>query len=95
LRHEFFYGGVWVAASFSWLSHRLLVASVPLVYGVERRNLLQAFGIQLSAYRTWKDNYSTTLLEDITSWDVVSVTLNFLATRLCATCAASLAAQAD
>jgi hypothetical protein len=32
-----------------------------------------------------KDKYSTTLLEELTSWDVVSVTFNFLATRLRAT----------
>jgi hypothetical protein len=29
-----------------------------------------------------QDKYPTTLLEEITSWDVVSVTFNFLATRL-------------
>jgi hypothetical protein len=32
-----------------------------------------------------QDKYSTTLLEGLTSWDVVSVTFNFLATRLRAT----------
>jgi hypothetical protein len=32
-----------------------------------------------------QDKYSTTLLEELTSWAVVSVTFNFLATRLCAT----------
>jgi hypothetical protein len=32
-----------------------------------------------------QDKYSTTLLEELTSWDVVSVTFNFLATRLRAT----------
>jgi hypothetical protein len=32
-----------------------------------------------------RNKYSTTLLEDFTSWDVVSVTLSFLATRLHAT----------
>jgi hypothetical protein len=29
-----------------------------------------------------QDKYSTTLLGELTSWDVVSVTFNFLATRL-------------
>jgi hypothetical protein len=42
LRHEFFYGGGWAAAGSSQLSHRIPVTSVPLVYGVRRRNLLQA-----------------------------------------------------
>jgi hypothetical protein len=32
-----------------------------------------------------QNKYSTTLLEELTSWDIVSVTFNFLATRLCAT----------
>jgi hypothetical protein len=32
-----------------------------------------------------QDKYSTNLLEELTSWDVVSVTFNFLATRLRAT----------
>jgi hypothetical protein len=32
-----------------------------------------------------QDKYSTTLLKELTSWDVVSVTFNFLATRLRAT----------
>jgi hypothetical protein len=32
-----------------------------------------------------KTKYSTTLLEELTSWDVVLVTFNFLATRLRAT----------
>jgi hypothetical protein len=42
LRHEFFYDGGLAAAGSSWLSHRIPVAFVPLVYGVGRRNLLQA-----------------------------------------------------
>jgi hypothetical protein len=32
-----------------------------------------------------QDKYLTTLLEELTSWDVVSVTFNFLATHLRAT----------
>jgi hypothetical protein len=32
-----------------------------------------------------QNKYSTTLLGELTSWDVVSVTFNFLATRLRAT----------
>jgi hypothetical protein len=42
LRLDFCRGGGWAAASFSRLPHRLPVAFVPLVYGVGRRNLLQA-----------------------------------------------------
>jgi hypothetical protein len=51
----------------SRLPHRLPVAFVPLVYGVGRRNLLQAFGILLSVYITLQVKYSTTLLEEFTS----------------------------
>jgi hypothetical protein len=32
-----------------------------------------------------QNKYSTTLLEELTSWDVISVTFNFLASRLRAT----------
>jgi hypothetical protein len=67
LRHEFFYGGSGAAASFSRLCHRLPVTVVPLVYGVGRRNFLQALGIQLSAYTTLQDKNLTTLLEEHTS----------------------------
>jgi hypothetical protein len=42
-----------------------------------------------------QDKYSTTLLEKLTSWDVVSVTFNFLATRFAPHCVASSAAQGD
>jgi hypothetical protein len=56
-----------------------------LIYGVGRRNLLQALGILLSAYITLHDKYLTTLLEEFTSWEVVSVTFNFFAMRLRAT----------
>jgi hypothetical protein len=35
--------------------------------------------------QVFQDKCSTTLLEELTSWDVVSVTFNFLATRLRAT----------
>jgi hypothetical protein len=38
-----------------------------LVYGVGRRNLLQALEIQLSAYTTLQDKYLTTLLKEFTS----------------------------
>jgi hypothetical protein len=34
---------------------------------------------------TLQDKYSTTLLNELTSWNVVSVTFNFLVTRLRAT----------
>jgi hypothetical protein len=66
-RHKFLYGGGWAAASFSRLSHCLPVAFVPLIHRVGRRNLLQALGIQLSAYTTLQDKYSTTLLKEFTS----------------------------
>jgi hypothetical protein len=66
-RHKFLYGGGWAATSLSRLSHRLPIAFVPLIYGVRRRNLLQALGIQLSAYTTLQDKYSTTLLKEFTS----------------------------
>jgi hypothetical protein len=85
LRHKLLYGGGWAAASFSRLPHRFPVAFVPLIYGVGRWNLLQALGIQWSTYTTLQDKYLTTLLEEFTSWHVVSVTFNFLATRLRAT----------
>jgi hypothetical protein len=42
LRHELLHGGGWAAATSSRLSHRIPVAFVPLLYGVGRRNLLQA-----------------------------------------------------
>jgi hypothetical protein len=45
-------GGGRAAVSLSQLPHRIPVAFVPLVNGVRRRNLLQAFGNQLSAYAT-------------------------------------------
>jgi hypothetical protein len=41
--------------------------------------------ISSSAYTTSRNKYSTTLLKELTSWDVVSVTLSFLSTRLRAT----------
>jgi hypothetical protein len=67
LRLDFCHDRGWAAASSSWLPHRLPVAFVPLVYGVGRRNLLQALEILLSAYTTLQDKYSTTLLEEFTS----------------------------
>jgi hypothetical protein len=42
-------------------------------------------GILSSAYTISRNKYSATLLHELTSWDVVSVTLSFLATRLRAT----------
>jgi hypothetical protein len=52
LRYDFCHGGGRAAVSLSQLPHRIPVAFVPLVNGVRRRNLLQAFGNQLSAYAT-------------------------------------------
>jgi hypothetical protein len=42
LRLELYHDRGWAAASSSRLPYRLLVAFVPLVYGVGRWNLLQA-----------------------------------------------------
>jgi hypothetical protein len=67
LRHKFFYGGGWAAASLSRLAHRLPVASFRLVNRVRWLNLLQALRIQLSAYTILQDKCSTTLLEELTS----------------------------
>jgi hypothetical protein len=50
LRHEFFYGGGWAAASLSQLTHRLPVISFPLINGVRGWNLLRELRIQASAY---------------------------------------------
>jgi hypothetical protein len=60
------------------------IAFVPLVYGVGRRNLLQAMEF-CRQHTQHRDKYSTTLLEEFTFCDVVSVTFSFLATRLRAT----------
>jgi hypothetical protein len=62
LRFDFCRGRGWAAVSLSQLPYRIPVAFVPLVYGVGRRNLLQAFGNQLSPYTTIASqelNYST------------------------------------
>jgi hypothetical protein len=67
LRHKFFYGGGWVAASISRLAHCLPGVSFPLVNGVGWWNLLREPRIQLSAYTILHDKYSTTLLEELTS----------------------------
>jgi hypothetical protein len=85
LRHKFFYGGGWVAAGSSRLSHRVPVTFVPLICGVGRWNFLQA--MEFHRQYTQHRGTSTRLLysRKLTSWDVVSVTLSFLATRLRAT----------
>jgi hypothetical protein len=67
LRHKFFYGGGWAAASLSRLAHCLPVVSFPLDNGVGWWNLLQEPRIQFSAYTVLQDKYSTTLLEEHTS----------------------------
>jgi hypothetical protein len=66
-RHKFLYGGGRAADPLSRLSHCFPIAFVPLNYEVGRRNLLQALGIQLSAYTTLQDKYLTTLLKEFTS----------------------------
>jgi hypothetical protein len=78
----FFYGGGWAAAGSSRLSHRILVTFVPLLYRVERRNLLQV--MESRRQHTQHRDTSTRLpySRKLTSWDVVSMTLSFLATRL-------------
>jgi hypothetical protein len=85
LRHKFFHGGGWAAAGSSRLSHRIPVAFVPLFYGDGRWNLLQA--MEFRRQHTQHRETSTRLpySRKLTSWDVVSVTLSFLATRLWAT----------
>jgi hypothetical protein len=50
LRHKFFYGGGWTAASLSRLTHRLPVIPFPLINRVGWWNLLRELRIQLSAY---------------------------------------------
>jgi hypothetical protein len=42
LHQKIFYGRGWAVAGSSWLSHRIQVTFVPLLYGVGRWNLLQA-----------------------------------------------------
>jgi hypothetical protein len=49
LRHKFFYGGGWAAASLSRLAHRFPVVSFPMINGVGWWNLLRELRIQLSA----------------------------------------------
>jgi hypothetical protein len=67
LRHKFFYGGGWTAASLSRLAHRLPVISFPLINGVRGWNHLRELKIQASSYTILQDKYSTTLLEELTS----------------------------
>jgi hypothetical protein len=84
-RHEFFIGGGWTAASLGRPAHCVPVLSFPLVNRVRRGDLLRQVRSQSSAYKILQIKYSTTLLEEFTSWDVVSITFIFLATRLRAT----------
>jgi hypothetical protein len=71
----------WAAAGSSWFSHCIPITFVTLLYGVGRRNLLQARNFVVN---TQLRDISTRLpySRKLTSLDVVSVTLSFLATRL-------------
>jgi hypothetical protein len=60
LRHSFCHGGGWAEAPLSRLPHSLPVAFVPLVYGVGRRNLLQA--IEFCCQHTQHRETSTRLV---------------------------------
>jgi hypothetical protein len=66
------------------VGHHVLVISLPLIAtsddGISWDN--SEFNSQ---HAILQGKYSTTLLEELTSWDVVLVTFDFLATRLCAT----------
>jgi hypothetical protein len=84
LWQRLFYGGGWTAAPLSRFSHRAPVVFFPLIRGVGRRNFLRQLKIQLLA-RILQDKYSTTILEELTSWEVVFVTFSFLVTRFRAT----------
>jgi hypothetical protein len=80
LLQELLHGGGWATTTPSWLPHCVLIAFVTLLNGVGRRqgNLV---------VNTQHRDISTRLpySRRLTSWDVVSVTFNFLATHLRAT----------
>jgi hypothetical protein len=63
LRHELLHDEGWAAATSSWLPHRILVAFVPLLYGVGRWNLLQEMEFHCQ-HTTSRHKYSTTLLKE-------------------------------
>jgi hypothetical protein len=63
LRQELLHGGGWAAATSSRLSHRILVAFVPLLHRVGRRNLLQAMEFHRQ-HTTSRYKYSITLLKE-------------------------------
>jgi hypothetical protein len=81
LRHDFFDGGGWAAAPLSRSTHRVQSSS-------SLRSTGSDDGISCNStvsMQCFKDKYSTILLEELTSWEVVSVTFSFLATRFRAT----------
>jgi hypothetical protein len=63
LRHELLHGGGWATATSSRLSHRIPVAFAPLLYGVGRRNLLQAMEFHRQ-HTTLRHKYSNILLKE-------------------------------
>jgi hypothetical protein len=81
LRHGLFYGGGWTAAPLSRSSHCILVVFFPQICRVGRWNLLPLD----CQHAMLQDKYWTTLLEELTSWEVVSITFSFLETRFRAT----------
>jgi hypothetical protein len=84
LCQELFYSGGWAATTFSFLPHRVPYAFVSLLNGLGRWHLLQARKLR---HQHATQDISTRLhcSRWLTSWDVVSMTFNFLATRLRAT----------
>jgi hypothetical protein len=80
LRQEFIYGGGWAPAGSGWFSHCVPITFVTPLYGVGGKQGNFVVNIQNRDIST-RLPYSKRL----TSWDVVSVTFNFLATRLRAT----------
>jgi hypothetical protein len=68
-------------ASFSRLAHLVSVISLPLIQGSD--DGIYCNNSEFNCQHTiLQDKYSITLLEELTSWDVVSATFDFLATRL-------------
>jgi hypothetical protein len=63
LRHELLHGGSWATTTSSRLPHRIPIAFVPLLYGVGRRNLVQAMEFHRQ-HTTSRHKYSTTLLKE-------------------------------
>jgi hypothetical protein len=84
LRQELLHGGGWATTTPSWFLHRILVAFVPCSTGSEGGISCKQGNFVVNIQHR---DISTRLpySRRLTSWDVVSVTFNFLATRLRAT----------